>query len=59
MSVVGELEALLASSSLDPASVVVAIAAATVYSHLDNYEAALKVLNQHDTLEWYVASLVC
>lgn len=50
-SVVGELEALVASSSLDPSSVVVAIAAATVYCHLDNYEAALKVLNQHDTLE--------
>ena len=52
MSIVAELESLVASSSLDPGSVMVAVAAATVYTHTDNYEAALKVLNTHDTLEW-------
>ena len=50
--VIPELEELLSTSSLDPGSVVIALAAATVYCHQDNYEAALRVLNQHDTLEW-------
>ena len=51
-AVVSEVEALLSSSSLDPGSSVIALSAATIYSHLDNYEEALRVLNQHDTLEW-------
>ncbi|XP_018012500.1 coatomer subunit epsilon [Hyalella azteca] len=56
-SIVPELESLVASSSLDPGSVTIAIAAATVYCHLDNYEAALRILNQHDTLECHAEML--
>ena len=48
-----ELETELNSSALSD-NVTLLIAAATIYSHEDNYEAALRVLNQSDALEWLV-----
>lgn len=58
-SIVPEVEALLSSSSLDPGSAMIAISAATIYCHLDNYEEALRVLNQHDTLECRALMVHC
>ncbi|KAF2348264.1 Tetratricopeptide-like helical domain [Trinorchestia longiramus] len=58
-SVVAELETLVGGSSLDPGSVIIAIAAATVYCHTGNYEAALRILNQHDTLECRAEMVHC
>lgn len=49
-SVVNELEAQL-SKSVDLTNIALLVVAATIYSHEDNYEAALRVLNQSDALE--------
>ena len=50
-TVVNELESQL-SGSVDLTNTALLIVAATIYSHEDNYEAALRVLNQSDALEW-------
>ncbi|XP_064117044.1 coatomer subunit epsilon-like [Macrobrachium nipponense] len=49
-NVVNELEAQL-SKSVDLTNIALLVVAATIYSHEDNYEAALRVLNQSDALE--------
>lgn len=49
-SVVNELESEL-SGSVDLTNTALLVVAATIYCHEDNYEAALRVLNQSDALE--------
>ncbi|KAK7016429.1 hypothetical protein SK128_021086 [Halocaridina rubra] len=49
-SVVNELESQL-SGSVDLTNTALLVVAATIYCHEDNYEAALRVLNQSDALE--------
>lgn len=49
-AVVNELESQL-SGSVDLTNTALLVVAATIYSHEDNHEAALRVLNQSDALE--------
>lgn len=51
MSIVNDLEQEL-SGNVDLNNTTLLIVAATIYCHEENYEAALRVLNQSETLEW-------
>lgn len=48
---VSELEAQL-SGNVDLSNTALLVVAATIYCHEENYEGALRVLNQSDALEW-------
>ena len=50
-TVVSELEAQL-SGNVDLSNTALLVVAATIYCHEENYEGALRVLNQSDALEW-------